>query len=82
MSEFVLFFSIVVLLGFQLVNALRKRNNWNILVQMNSIGMKVLTLFMLYAMLNDLPYILDIILVLLVLNVVGTIIISRYNSKN
>ncbi|MFP4461072.1 MAG: monovalent cation/H+ antiporter complex subunit F [Thermotogota bacterium] len=49
---------------------------------MNSIGMKVLTLFMFYAVMNALPYILDIILVLLVLNVVGTIIISRYNSKN
>lgn len=82
MSNMILFFSIITLLGFQLLNALRKRNNWNILVQMNSIGMKVLTLFMIYAMLNNLSYTLDIILVLLVLNVVGTIIISRYNSKN
>ena len=82
MSNMILFFSIIVLLGFQLLNAIRKRNNWNILVQMNSVGMKVLTLFMIYAMVNDLSYTLDIILVLLVLNVVGTIIISRYNSKN
>jgi multisubunit Na+/H+ antiporter MnhF subunit len=82
LSDFILFFSIIVLLGFQLLSALRKRNNWNILVQINSIGMKALTLFMIYAMINDLPYILDFILVLLVLNVVGTIIISRYNSKN
>ncbi len=82
MSNNILFFTIIILLSFQLLNAFRKRNNWNILVQMNSIGMKVLTLFMFYAVMNALPYILDIILVLLVLNVVGTIIISRYNSKN
>ena len=80
--DFLLLCSLIVLIGFQVINTFRKRNNWNILVQMNSIGMKVLTLFMIYAMLNGLSYILDIILVLLVLNVVGTIIISRYNSKN
>jgi len=80
--DILLLFSLIILIGLQLINTFRKRNNWNILVQMNAIGMKVLTLFMIYAMLNGLSYILDIILVLLVLNVVGTIIISRYNSKN
>lgn len=82
MINHLLFFSLITLIGFQLLNTFRKRNNWNILVQMNSVGIKVLTLFMLYSMINGLAYILDIILVLLVLNVVGTIIISRYNSKN
>jgi len=77
-----MFILLVILIGLQVFNALRKKNNWNILVQMNSIGMKVLILFMIYAMINDLSYILDIVVVLLVLNVVGTIIISRYNSKN
>jgi len=72
----------MVLIGLQVLHSLIKKNNWNILVQMNSIGMKVLVLFLIYAMINDLSYILDIVVVLLVLNVVGTIIISRYNSKN
>ncbi len=82
MIDTFMFILLVILIGLQVFNALRKKNNWNILVQMNSIGMKVLILFMIYAMINDLSYILDIVVVLLVLNVVGTIIISRYNSKN
>jgi len=77
-----MFILLMVLIGLQVLHSLIKKNNWNILVQMNSIGMKVLVLFLIYAMINDLSYILDIVVVLLVLNVVGTIIISRYNSKN
>ncbi|HRW33533.1 MAG TPA: monovalent cation/H+ antiporter complex subunit F [Thermotogota bacterium] len=82
MIDTLMFILLMVLIGLQVLHSLIKKNNWNILVQMNSIGMKVLVLFLIYAMINDLSYILDIVVVLLVLNVVGTIIISRYNSKN
>ena len=82
MIDLLILITLSAFIGWQLLYSFKNKTSWNILIQINSIGVKVLALFLVYAMINQLAYILDIILVLIVLNVVGTIIFSRYISKN
>ncbi|GEM_PF-1405009 len=82
MFETIILFVLVALIFFQVLHAVKYKDIWNLLVQINSIGIKLLLVFILYSNESGLIYLLDIVLVLLVLNVVGTIIISRFISKN
>ncbi len=82
MTETIILVILIILIFFQVLHAIKYKDIWNILVQINSIGVKLLLMFLLYSNQTEQTYLLDIVLVLLVLNVVGTIILSRYISKN
>jgi len=73
---------VVSLIVIQVFAVIFSRERWNILVNVNSIGIKLLLVFLLIGIGQEQPYMFDIVLILMVLNVVGTIIYARFFGRN
>jgi len=73
---------VVSLIIVQVFAVIFSRERWTVLVNVNSIGIKLLLFFLLIGLGREQPYMFDIVLILLVLNVVGTIIYARFFGRN
>jgi len=75
-------FLLIGALLIQSINLFFSGKEWNALIQYNSILIKLLFLVMVFGIENGYDFILDMILVLIVANIGGTIIISRFLSRD
>jgi len=76
----VAFLSIVIV--FQALFCIFSKGKWKLLININSISNKLLILILLFGMSTGYTYYIDMIIVLVVMNLVGTIILSRFIGQN
>jgi len=75
---FVFFFSLLLL---QTLWFFFARSPWNRVILWNSIGTKILLLILVFSLLQGWFFMVDVVLILMVLNVGGALIVSRFLTR-
>jgi len=75
---FVFFFSLLLL---QTLWFFFARSPWNRVIFWNSIGTKILLLILVFSLLQGWFFMVDVVLILMVLNVGGALIVSRFLTR-
>ncbi len=71
-----------VLIAFQASACLFAKKKWGLLININSINNKLLILILSFGVVSGYTYYIDMIIILVVMNLVGTIILSRFIGLN